>query len=168
MIKTKKHVKRIVVALLTVFLFVGFVCVTTSSHIIASADNMSNNTAESDTERNDNPQSRLFTVLTTFLSADNNKVYANVKNDFTLFFATVEVYVYLYSSNTYTASVKDMTLEASNYTSDLNIYETVSAARALNGMEKYWKARSRYKIDNGAWEERLTETFWVDRHGNIF
>lgn len=107
----------------------------------------------------------LFTTLTLDIVYEGGYIKAKVKNEFTLFFSTVEVYVYLYSSDTYYSSIDYMTLESYNYIADLNIGQTVFAQKPL--ASKYWKARTRFKIDKGAYEEMVTLTYYVDSNGNF-
>lgn len=115
----------------------------------------------------DDIQPRLFTKLDLNISTGNGIVNGIVKNSFTLGFATVQVYVYLYSSVSYFDSIDNMTLESSNYISDLDIYQTISASGAINGVGRYWKAKSRYRIDSSSWAEMATLTFYIDKDGKI-
>lgn len=107
----------------------------------------------------------LFTSISLSLKVENGNVLASVRNDFTFGFATVQVYVYLYSSETYQDAIGNMTFESSNYISDLNIYQTISASKTLSA--KYWKAKMNYKIDSASWEEKSTATFYIDSNGKI-
>lgn len=156
--------KSIILLVIAVLLIVCSIsCINTHSARAESIDVDTNYETEAQTD----VESRLFTALSLNLTTENKTVYARVRNDFTLFSSTVIVYVYLYSSNTYSELVENMTLEDSNYISDLNIYETVSASKAINGTEKYWRARTRYKIDNDPWAERATLTYRIDSVGTI-
>lgn len=89
-----------------------------------------------------------------------------MKNDFTLFPATVIVIVELYSSDTYYESYTQMTLTSRNTIDDLNMGNTIKAEASTGGVQKYWQARMRYKIDNKAWEERVTDSLLYDANGN--
>lgn len=106
-----------------------------------------------------------YTKLSLSLCGNNGEVWAEVKNEFTLFPASVIVYVYLYSSDTYQDSYTNMTLENRNYISDLNIGKTVEARVSTNGEQKYWKARAYYNVDNKGWKNQVTDTLLLDAQG---
>ena len=109
---------------------------------------------------------RLFTLLSLNIGAENGEVWAAVKNEFTLGFSTVRVYVQLYSSYTYKESYTNMTFESQTYIEDLNIGETVRTAASTNGEQKYWMARARYRINSGDWEEKVSSLWLIDGDGN--
>lgn len=109
----------------------------------------------------------LFTDLSLSLRGKDGSVSADVVNRFTLFPATVEVYVELYRSETKTDDYTKMGLVASNYTSDLNMGQTISASASTEGRPCFWKGRVRYRVDGGAWSERTTETLLADINGNF-
>lgn len=110
---------------------------------------------------------RLFTQLSLAMDSENGYVYAQVQNDFTLFFSTVRVVVDLYSSMTEVESISEMTLEARNSIDDLNIFESIRVQAPINGVARYWRARVRYQIDQGPWEEEMTIIRLVDANGNF-
>lgn len=108
----------------------------------------------------------LYTSLSLSINGGNGKVWATVKNDFTLFPSTVKVIVELYSSDTYQESHLNMTLVSINNIDDLDMGKTIVAEASTGGVQKYWQARMRYKIDNGSWENRNTTTVLYDAEGN--
>lgn len=108
----------------------------------------------------------IYTALSLSINGADGKVWATVKNDFTLFPATVIVIVELYSSDTYYESYTQMTLTSRNTIDDLNMGNTIKAEASTGGVQKYWQARMRYKIDNKAWEERVTDSLLFDANGN--
>ena len=107
----------------------------------------------------------LVTNLNFSFDGGNGEVWYAVKNKFTLFPATVIVYVYLYRSDTYQENYEDMTLVATGYTPDLDQGDRISATAPTNLQKGYWKGRAYYKIDNKAWQERITETAFLNEHG---
>ncbi len=107
----------------------------------------------------------LFTSLSLSINGGNSKIWATVKNDFTLFPSTVTVIVELYSSNTYYESHTDMELVSINSIEDLNMGKSIVAECSTGGVQKYWQARMRYKIDNGGWQSRTTGTMLYSADG---
>ncbi|MDE7439686.1 MAG: hypothetical protein K2N23_04175 [Clostridia bacterium] len=107
----------------------------------------------------------LYTKLTLAIDGGNGQVWATAKNKFTLFPSTVTVRVELYNSDTYHESYIDMTLVASNYISDLDQGNSISAVYSTNNKQSFWKARMYYNIDNSGWKESVTSTSLYDRYG---
>ena len=108
----------------------------------------------------------LFVTLSISLSGENGQVSTIAKHDFSIFSSTVIVYLYLYCSDTYQESYTNMTLVASNYTSDLDFNETLTASYSTNNQQKYWQGRMYYKIGNQSWQNIITGTFLYDGSGN--
>lgn len=100
----------------------------------------------------------LFTSLSLSINGGDSKIWTTVKNDVTVFPATVYVIVELYCSLEYQENYENMTLVAINSTMDLNMGKTIVAEAPTEGVQQYWKGRMRYKIDNKAWEVRDTGT----------
>lgn len=109
----------------------------------------------------------LMTKLSLDMGSSEGKVWATVHNDFTLGMSTVEVYVELYSSLTYQSSYKDMTLESQNHIGDLNINKTLRTTAPIDGVQRYWRARMRYKVDKKDWATKETATVLVDVNGKV-
>lgn len=107
----------------------------------------------------------LYTDLSFTLNGGNGQVWFSVKNKFTLFPATVTVYVDLYYSDTYQESYTDMTLVASNYIKDLDQGKTITAKASTDGKQGYWKGRAYYKIDSDPWKEKLSATVLLNADG---
>ncbi len=108
----------------------------------------------------------IYTSLTVSLDHGKGQVWATAQNAFTLFPATVRVYVQLYSSDCYRESYTEMTLVSQEYTGDLNMGDSISAYASTNGVQKYWLARIYYKVDNKNWSSQTTEIELVDGNGN--
>ncbi len=121
---------------------------------------------ESLIEDNEPVSPRLFTVLNIKIICENGIVSANVRNDFTFGFSTVEVYVYLYSSSVFTENYNEMKLMAENYTEDLNIFTEINSS-CVKGDDVYWLGRMRYRIDNDAWKDSTTPVYYIDNAGNM-
>ena len=165
---TKKHGIAVMLGVLVAVFAISFCCVGNS--LTASASDVSGKTLESAVVNVDEPaeaEPRLFTTLSLNIGVDNGEVWAAVKNEFTLGFATVRVYVQLYSSYTYQESYTNMTFESQTYVEDLNIYETVRTASPTNGEQKYWMARARYRINSGDWKDKVSSLWLIDVDGNV-
>ena len=108
----------------------------------------------------------LVTRISIHLGTTDVEVWAEAHNDFTLGMSTVEVYVYLYSSLTYQESYTGMTLESENYINDLDINKSLRASAPINGVQRYWKARVQYKLDNKDWVSKETVAVLIDADGN--
>ena len=94
-------------------------------------------------------------------------VYARAKNTFTLGSSTVQVYVYLYTSPTYEEDYKNMTLESENYIGDLNMNKVIETTAQIDGVQRYWRAVCRYKLDKKDWVTKQTSTYLIDVNGNV-
>lgn len=115
---------------------------------------------------NDNTSPILITKLTdTLLSNCNNMVY-RVKNTFTFISSTVEIYIDLYSSLTYETDYTKMKCESSNHIDDLNMGEALEVFSPINGVQRYWMGRLRYRCNNSGWKEKFTSTHLIDINGN--
>ena len=110
---------------------------------------------------------QLLTTLTLTIGGENGYVWGRVRNDFTLGFSTVQVYVELYSSTVKQDSYQNMTLESSNYIGDLNIFKTIETKASTGGVTKYWMARAYFRADSGAWSEKVTSVWLFDGNANI-
>lgn len=158
-----KQTKKIAVAVLILIVFaINFFCLTGFS--VVNADSTQNQQIEVE-ESEVSP--RLLTTLTLTIGGENGYVWARVRNDFTLGFATVNVYVELYSSLTKQDSYTDMTFESVNYIEDLNLFQTVETKAPANGVQRYWIARAWFRADSGAWNEKVTSVWLFDGNGNV-
>lgn len=110
---------------------------------------------------------RLLTTLTLTIGGKGGYVWGRVRNDFTLGFATVQVYVEVYSSTTKQDSYKNMTLESTNYIGDLNLFQTIETKAATGGATKYWLARAYFRADSGDWSEKVTSVWLFDGDANV-
>lgn len=151
----------LVVAMSVVCCFSGFITVSANTDTAVITEI----TEEQQTEDEVTPY--LFTSLALGIGGGNGEVFADVKNEFTLGFATVPVFVELYSSVTYQDKYDKMTFEGRNYIDDLNFLETIKVTAPTNGVQRYWMARMKYKVDNGSWKEDTTSVWLFDGNGNV-
>ena len=107
----------------------------------------------------------LITNLTLGMHGEDGRIWAQVKNEFTLFPSVIIVYVELYSSKTYQESYTAMELEGREYIADLNIGETLELSVSTGGEQKYWMARMRYKFDDRDWVEKTTDALLYSAAG---
>lgn len=107
----------------------------------------------------------LITNLTLGMHGEDGRIWAQVKNEFTLFPSVIIVYVELYSSKTYQESYTAMELEGREYIADLNIGETIEVSASTGGEQKYWMARMRYKFDDRDWVEKTTDALLYSAAG---
>ena len=158
MIKTKKNFV-LTILLTAAVLILSFTCCFINSN--------SANAAVKDNSSNEVEPLGLMTKITLTIGANSESVWAKAHNDFTLGMSTVQVYVYLYSSLDYLEDYSKMTLQGSAYIYDLNINETLEISAAINGVQRYWKARMEFKLDNKDWNSKETKTYLVDVNGNL-
>lgn len=162
--------------IVTFILICAFVI--TSGFAISSVQSVYNTYAETneqikreDPELNDDGQEAsvygLVTSLSLAIDSGDGKVWATVKNDFTLFSETVVVIVQLYSSDTYAESYTEMSLVCMNSIADLDIGQTISTEAETGGVEKFWLARMRYKIGDDVWQSRQTGACRISGSGEF-
>lgn len=132
----------------------------------AESEQVALETVESQDFESDEVETRLLTAMALSIGAENGEVYARLTNSFSLGFATVQVYLQLYSSMTFQSSYVNMTLESQIYDIDLNLNEVLRTAAPINGVQRYWMARAFYRIDLGEWKEKVTSVWLVDANGN--
>ena len=109
----------------------------------------------------------VFTKIDLDLGSIGTEVFAEAQNTFTLGKSTVSVYVFIYSSPTYQESYKDMTLENQKYIYDLDMGKSVRTSAPINGVQRFWRARMMYKLDNKDWVSKETVSLLVDVNGNL-
>lgn len=109
----------------------------------------------------------LTTSLSLSINSGDGKVWATVKNDLTVFSSTVVVIVQLYSSNTYAESYTEMELVCMNSIADLDMGQTISTEAETGGVEKFWLARMRFKIDGSSWSSRQTGACRISGSGEF-
>ncbi len=109
----------------------------------------------------------VFTKIDLDLGSNGTEVFAEAQNTFTLGKSTVSVYVFIYSSPTYQESYKDMTLENQKYIYDLDMGKSVRTSAPINGVQRFWRARMMYKLDNKDWVSKETVSLLVDVNGNL-
>ena len=165
MLKTKRNVRLFMVMLLVIMAAAIAIASCLPSALNVSAAEAEENSVIETTEA-DTVQPRLFTQLELNLYGGNGEVWAMAENTFTLFPSTVQVYIYLYSSETFTAEYAEMTLETSSYTSDLNMGEQIEARASTDGEQRYWLGRIRYKIDGDDWKTMTSGPVLCNASGN--
>ena len=139
----------------------------TFTSLASCAPYQANALGETQTEADDTTGDRgLFVTLSISINGSNGQVYTTARHDFSIFSSTVIVYLYLYCSDTYQESYSNMTLVSSEYTGDLDLGVSITAYGSTNNTQKYWQGRMYYKIDNGAWEERVSGTLLFSASGN--
>ncbi|MDE5655427.1 MAG: hypothetical protein K2I46_07500 [Clostridia bacterium] len=109
----------------------------------------------------------LMTTISLDIGSDGTNVWAEAHNEFTLGKSTIQVYVFIYSSLTYQESYKDMKLENQKFIGDLDIYKSVITSAPINGVQRFWKARMMYKLDNKDWVAKETVALLVDVNGKL-
>ncbi|HIZ63794.1 MAG TPA: hypothetical protein H9670_04390 [Firmicutes bacterium] len=162
--------KKVILALLVAFVFFLGTTLFCGVGLQASAEEVPSDGVEEiipDATEEDITTRGLFTSLSLSIQGGNGKIWTTVKNDITIFPATVYVIVELYVSPTYQEKHEDMTLIAVNSTMDLNMGETITAEASTGGVQQYWQGRMRYKVDNKAWEVRDTGTYLYSADGTF-
>lgn len=122
---------------------------------------------ESDTDSQNIQTRGLAVSISLSIDGGNGEVRAKAKNDFTLFPATVEVVLYLYSSKTHQPSYGDMTLVSTTSIADLDMGKSIETSAPTNGESLYWMARVRYKMDNKQWKSKSTSCILCDAQGDM-
>lgn len=157
--------KKILSLLLVMFLFLGVMACVLHADKSVYAESQENRNIEQ--TENEAETYALVANLRLSISGGNGEVSAVVKNTFTLFSGTVQVYVYLYFSQDYTEDYHAMNERASNYIYDLDQGKSISATTVTGNVAGYWIGRMRYKVDGRSWEERVTGVYQCDADGNI-
>lgn len=107
----------------------------------------------------------LFCVIAVSIQGDRNGTVTGIaKNKFTLGTSTIPVEVMLWSANIKSDVSMDVDPEAYNYTSDLNIFDTVECSAKTGGVGKYWMAAARWNFDNEGWETGVTPVSYYDKN----
>lgn len=160
MVKNKSLKKFfIIILLVSAFLFV--VTFSSMSSLLAKADETDSESKISMSESSDVETRAILVKMTCLLIKNENTIRAQAQNEFTLFPGKVQTKVYLYSSETYTEDYTQMKFEASNYISDLDQGESISARVDLYG-QRYWRGRTMFLVDNDKeWKSVETETIYV-------
>lgn len=109
----------------------------------------------------------ILTTLVLTIDGNDGYVWAKATNKITIFPSTVRVIVELYSSMTYQESYLDMEQEGRKYVHDLDMGQSVTLKVPTNGIQRYWKARMLFKVDNDDWDTRVTSTWLLDENGII-
>lgn len=158
-------------SLMFLFSALALICIlpicTLQAKVYASADDVTSGNGTEIEEPDEEAVPYSTTTLSLTINSGDGKVWATVKNDFTLFPSTVIVIVQLYSSETYAESYTEMTLVSQNSIDDLNIGKTVKTEAETGGVEKFWLARMRYKINNASWASRDTGACRISASGEF-
>lgn len=169
--KSTKVLKYIAATLVCAFFIVMVLCIISVNKVYNAYADTEQIVREEDPElkneiKNVSPYG-LATSLSLSINSGNGKVWATVKNDLTVFSSTVIVIVQLYSSNSYAESYTQMELVCMNSIADLNIGKTITTEAETGGVEKFWLARMRYKVDNGSWSSRQTGACRISASGEF-
>ncbi len=105
----------------------------------------------------DSSERGIFINVQIELYLENNRVYSKATNVFALGPTKLYTVAILYSSETYTEDVEQMTFEAYVSANDLNIGKSIECSVEYDG-PKYWCARVRYKNGGDPWKEEVTGT----------
>ena len=161
--KPKRTVSLLVAA---ASLFAGVAFLAGGNEVKASAEEVTDSAGVIET--GDDVSTRgLFTSLSLSINGGDGKIWATVRNDITIFPSTVKVIVELYNSPIYQENYENMTLVVRKSTPDLNIGDSIVAESPTYGVQKYWQARMRYKVDDKAWESRNTGTLLYSADGEF-
>lgn len=155
--KNIKTINKILISCLVCFFAIfAVVMVFNAGTNVALAETSIDQELECLTYNNETTPLGLYTHLTLNIYGGDWKVCASVKNDFTLFSSQVEVVIELYSSETYSSSYLNMTLEGVKRIEDLNMGKTATLEVSTGGFQKYWVARMCYKVDGNSWKSETT------------
>lgn len=105
----------------------------------------------------DSSERGLFVQVGLELFMEDDRVYGRATNIFALGPTTLYTVIILYSSDTYTEDIEQMTFEAYNSISDLNMGKSIECSVEYDG-PKYWCARVRYKNGGDSWKSEVTGT----------
>ena len=111
--------------------------------------------AEDEETITNEPDRGLFVTVSISINGGNGQVWTTAQHEFSLFSTTVEIYVFLYYSTTFTTDYQDMTLACYSYASNLGRGDTLTATASTGGEQRYWIGRMYYSIDNREWESRI-------------
>ncbi|MDE7401169.1 MAG: hypothetical protein K2N17_03860 [Clostridia bacterium] len=166
--KTGK-IKGLICALLCCLLTlcVALICVNANGVYAAPQDYAAESNGTEETEGEGEATPYAIVDLSLAINGGDGKVWATVKNNFTLPAAKVVVIVLLYSSDTYCEDYLNMRMESNIEIADLNMGKTITTEAPTGGVEKYWIARARYKINNGEWKIKQTATCRVSASGEF-
>ena len=87
----------------------------------------------------------------------NGQVTATATYDFSVFPKNVKIYVLLYCSTDFTVDYQDMSLIGYGFDGDFQKGKSLTVTVDAEGEGKFWIARIYYKINDGAWKERVSE-----------
>lgn len=156
MLKTKKNFVLAIILILSLFITCCACCFLNSNIALAATTGGDGEVVQ---------PLGLMTQISISIGSYSDSVWARAHNDFTLGFSTVQVYVYLYSSLEYEEDYTKMNLENSAYIGDLNINKTLEITAPIDGVQRYWKARVQYKLDNKSWTNNTTATYLINENG---
>ncbi|MDE6474055.1 MAG: hypothetical protein K2L70_03045 [Clostridia bacterium] len=154
----KNYFVRNMLCLVLVVVLVGCVALCSVGMVASAA---------TDEQSSDVEARGLMTTITLRLSVGNGKVYVQAHNEFTLGPSTIQVYVYLYSSYSYTEDYNQMFLENKNYIGDLNINKTLETSANIGEVARYWRGRVYYQLDKKDWVSKETNTVLVKPDGTV-
>lgn len=109
----------------------------------------------------------FYTNVEIYFSVIGTTVAATAENTFTFFPSTVKVTVNLYSSETYTENVSEMTLESTASIADLNMGNSLQTTAEINGRVLYWRGEVCYNLDNKPQEKKYTDIYRLSANGTV-
>ncbi len=168
--KTQKILRNLLIALVIAALVsICYSIITLSKNYKVYAETESNNIiiGEAEEDAQEITPYSLGASLSLSINSGDGKVWATVKNDYTIFPGTISVIVQLYCSDTYAESYTQMTLVCANSIGDLDMGKTISTEASTGGAEKFWLARMRYKIDKASWTSKQTAACRISADGEF-
>ena len=123
--------------------------------------------ADGDSRENAPSERGIFVTLSININGGDGQVWTTAKHDFSIFSSTVIIYVSLYCSSTFTLDYQNMDLVATAHSSDLNLGQTLTASASTGGEQMYWIGKMDYKIDEKAWETRVTGPVLCSATGSL-
>lgn len=169
--KSSKLLKVIMAVLACTMVIVMMLSITSITNVYNAYAEAEQTVREEDPElKNENEQIEpygLTTSLSLSLNGGNGKVWATVRNDLTVFSSTVIVIVQLYSSDTYAESYTEMELVCMDAIGDLDMGQSITTEAETGGVEKFWLARMRFKIDGSSWSSRQTGACRISGDGEF-
>lgn len=169
--KFSKTLKFVAVLLVCALIVVMTFCITSLKKVYKVYADTEKTVREEDpelkNESNEITPRGLTTSLSLTINSGDGKVWATVRNDLTIFNSTVVVIVQLYSSESYAESYTQMDLVCMNSIADLDMGKTISTEAETGGVEKFWLARMRFKIDSESWSSRQTGACRISASGEF-
>lgn len=154
MIISKKTTKYFAIFIITIFIISAAIGCFTAQPIFAEEENSSLERA-------------MGFRVSYQLKGENSNIIGVAKNIFNIYLDDINVYIYLYMSETYEESYVNMILCDWNYSQNLKVGQELYVQHTTGNKQLYWKLRVRYRRDGKDWEEEVSQTYLVDGDGNL-